>query len=58
MFDSIEVKALVDDFSQWRGDTYRLAVIVAQSAAESERAQIIALLEASNMTEAADLLKA
>jgi len=57
MFDAIAVKALVDDFSQWRGDTYRLAILVAQLAAETEKDHIITLLEASNMQEAADVLK-
>jgi len=58
MFDAVQTKALVDDFTQWRGDTYRLAILVAERASESERNQIIAALEAAGMTEAANLLKA
>jgi hypothetical protein len=58
MYDAVQTKALVDDFTQWRGDTYRLAILVAERASESERNQIIAALEAAGMTEAANLLKA
>jgi hypothetical protein len=58
MFDAVQTKALVDDFTQWRGDTYRLAILVAERASESERNQIIAALEAAGMAEAANLLKA
>lgn len=57
MFDASEVKRIVDGFSLWKGDSYRLAVLVAAMASEHERAKIIAILDAANMTEAADLLR-
>lgn len=58
MFDAVEVKRLVDDFSLWKGDSYRLAILVAELAAAHEKSQNIAILEAADMNEAADLLRA
>lgn len=58
MFDAVEVKRMVDDFTLWKGDSYRLAILVAERSAESERNQIIAALEAAGLTEAAATLKA
>lgn len=57
MFDAVHTKAIVDDFTQWKGDTYRLAILVAQAAAEQATEDDIAKLELAGMTEAADLLR-
>lgn len=57
MFDAVEVKRLVDDFSLWKGDSYRLAMLVAELSAAHEKAQNVAALEAADMLEAANLLR-
>lgn len=51
--DLVAIKTLVNDFSQWRGDTFRLAALVA--AAQRERD--IACLEAEGHTDAAEFLR-
>ena len=58
MFNAVEIKKLVDDFSQWKGDSYRLAILVAELVSRQEREHNIETLEAANMPEAAEVLRA
>lgn len=51
--DARLVKAMVDDFAEWKGDSYRLAMNVSLAQREAD----IAKLEALGMTEAADALR-
>ena len=43
---------LIADFSQWKGDTYRLAVLIAEMQKEIDREKLIA----AEMLEAAELI--
>jgi hypothetical protein len=51
--DAREVKALVGDFGQWKGDAYRLAMLVAALI----RQKCVEQLEGAGQTEAADLIR-
>lgn len=51
--DAREVKTLVSDFGQWKGDAYRLAMLVAAMV----RQKCVSQLEEAGQTEAADLIR-
>lgn len=51
--DSRQIKAIVDDFSQWRGNTYTLAALIAEAQKESD-AQAA---EAAGQQELADQIR-
>lgn len=36
------ILALISDFAQWRGDTYRLAVLIVEMQKEIEREKLVA----------------
>lgn len=44
--------ALIADFGQWKGDTYRLASLIAEMQKEIDREKLIA----AGFTEAAELI--
>lgn len=47
------IKELVNDFSLWKGDTFRLAAMIAAE----QRERDVACLEASGHTDAAEFLR-
>lgn len=51
-----EILALVADFPQWKGDSYKLAALVAALAAERQREADRATLVAAGFPEAAGVL--
>lgn len=51
--DAREIKKIVEDFGSWGGNSYRLAVIVAEAMKEACAAK----LEAAEMPEAAALIR-
>ncbi len=57
MLNTVEVKKIVDNFTLWKGDSYKLAVLCAERANELLMEEVLAKLEAANMQEAADLLR-
>lgn len=46
------ILALIADFAQWKGDTYRLATLVAELQKEIDREKLVQ----ANMPEAAEIL--
>jgi hypothetical protein len=62
MIDERAVKTLVDDFSQWRGNSYTLAMLVFKQTQESVAVRVredLALkLEGAGMVDAAAVVRA
>ena len=46
------IMALISDFAQWKGDTYRLASLISEMQKEIDREKLIA----ADMPEAAELI--
>jgi hypothetical protein len=62
MIDERAVKTLVDDFSQWRGNSYTLAMLVFKQTQESVavrvREDLAVKLEGAGMVDAAAVVRA